>query len=143
MLSKKSPMKALIRLIRPFYSYILIGMVNTLMCCTLMYLGSRMGLNYLGYTAFGYIFSILFSFFMNLRYTFRVQGNTFKKLVLFLCVNLTNLFIVELIEHSLIETYKINPVIAILAGITWYTTCGFLFSVFWIFRNATRIPPHG
>ena len=128
-------MKTLIALTNKFHAYLIVGVMNTLLCFMVMYLGALLGLNYLEYTGLGYVIAILFSFFMNLRYTFQVEGNTLRRLILFLCINLINLLLVELIEHVLIESVELNKLFAIFTGMGWYIFSGFLLNNFLVYRQ--------
>jgi putative flippase GtrA len=101
----------------------------------MMYLGARIGLTYLKYTVLGYLVAILFSFFMNLRYTFKVRGQMLKRLVTFFLISLINLSLVELIEFTLIESLSINKLSAILCGMSWYLLTGFILNNTLVYRN--------
>lgn len=127
-------MTALTRLIDRFSSYLAVGLLNTLICFLLMYLGHVCGLNYLYYTALGYLLTIVLSFFMNLRYTFPVEGMLLKRVFLFTSIALVNLFLVECIEYTLIETFHYNKLFAILCGMSWNVVAGFLASNCLVYR---------
>jgi len=128
-------MKAFITLIKTFYNYLLVGVLNTLLCFFIMYLGATAGLGYLAYTAMGYSISILFSFFMNLRYTFDAKGHTLKRLSVFLLINFTNLMLVEMIEHVLIESIGLDHLLAIFSAMIWYILSGFLLNNYIVYRR--------
>lgn len=127
-------MTALTSLINRFSSYLTVGLANTLICLGLMYLGDRLGFDYLQYTAFGYLMTITFSFFLNLHFTFRVKGLLLRRLALFLLVSLVNLGLVECFEYLLIEHADVPRILAVLCAMTWYVVTGFLASNFWIYR---------
>ena len=128
-------MTALTVLINKLSCYLGVGLINTLICFTVMYLGALSGLNYLQYTALGYVIAIFFSFFMNLRYTFQVQGHLAKRLAWFLVISVSNLLFVELIEYTLIELVVLNKLIAIFCGMSCYVILGFLFNNFLVYRG--------
>ena len=132
-------MTALNKLTEKLYSYLLVGLVNTILCFMIMYLFSLLGFGYLTYTALGYIISILFGFFLSQRYTFSAEGKTTQRLCLFFCISLINLILVELIEHTLVESFSFNKILAILCGMSWYTGSGFLLNNFWVFRETNPI----
>jgi|GEM_PF-6483847 len=132
-------MTALTSLISRFSSYLVIGLVNTSLCLLLMYLGHLGGLNYLFYTAFGYSFTILFSFFLNLRYTFQVEGMLLRRMALFIGIGLVNLLLVEYIEYTLIERFDCNKVFAIMCGMAWNLGAGFLASNFLVYRRRLEV----
>lgn len=114
----------------------MVGLTNTFTCSMLMYLGALVGMNYLFYTAFGYIITIFLSFFMNLFFTFQVRGDLMKRLGIFLLINLTNLAMVEVIEFQLIEKYHLQAVIAVFFGMSWYVVTGYLLNNFLVYRKA-------
>lgn len=109
-----------------FLRYLLTGTANTLVCFTMMYLGASLGLDYLKYTVLGYLVATIFSFFMNLHYTFRVEGQMLKRLSLFFLVSFVNLLLVEIIEFTLIESFSLNHLFAIFCGMCWYLLAGFI-----------------
>lgn len=127
-------MIALLALIDKFRRYLMVGALNTVLCFLVMYAGSSFGLGYLVYTAIGYLTTILLSFFMNLRYTFKIRDRAGIRLIGFITVCLTNLSIVELIEYTLIEVFSISRWVAILIAMGWYVSTGFLVNNFVVYR---------
>ncbi len=128
-------MIALLALIDKFRRYLMVGALNTVLCFLVMYAGSSLGLGYLVYTAMGYLTTILLSFFMNLRYTFKIRDRAGIRLIGFITVSLTNLSIVELIEYTLIESFSFPRWIAILLGMGWSVSTGFLVNNFVVYRR--------
>ncbi|MDP3561162.1 MAG: GtrA family protein [Legionellaceae bacterium] len=118
-----------------FVRYLLVGMTNTTVCFVTMYLAALAGLHYLAYTAVGYLVAILYSFFMNLRFTFRVEGQILKRLSLFFCINLSNLVLVELIEYIMIDIWGVNRLLSILTAMTWYVVTGFLINSYLVYSR--------
>ncbi len=118
-----------------FVRYLMVGTTNMTVCVTFMYIGSALGLNYLEYTVLGYLIAILYSFYMNLRFTFRVSGNITKRLLAFFAINFFNLGIVELIEYVMISVYHLNPVFAIICAMLWYSLAGFAINALWVYRR--------
>ena len=104
----------------------LVGLSNVGLCFFCMYLGSLFGLNYLLYTVLGYLITIIYSFYMNLRFTFQVSGNISKRFQLFFLINLTNLALVEAIEYTLIDILKWNHYLSIFSAMVWYAVSGFI-----------------
>jgi putative flippase GtrA len=131
-------MIALTNLIDKLSSYLIIGMMNTVICLLVMYLGSNFGLDYLYYTAMGYLIGIILSFFLNLHFTFQVKGKLFKRLFLFVIISFFNLLLVELIEYTLIESFNWNRFLAIFCGMAWYVITGFILNNFWVYRQGLR-----
>ena len=117
--------------------YLLVGGFNTVFSMGLMYLGAVFGLNYLVYTALGYTATILLSFFMNLHFTFKTSDRLAYRLIGFLLVSFSNLAIVEGLEYYLIEHCAIQRPIAILCGMLWYVSSGFLLNNFVVYRHVS------
>lgn len=132
-------MIAFLALIDKFKRYLLVGAFNTLLCFLLMYAGSALGLGYLVYTAMGYLTTIVLSFFMNLRFTFKVRDRAGMRLLGFMAVSLTNLAIVEGIEYTLIESFGVMRPIAIVIGMGWYVSTGFLMNNFVVYRRTPHL----
>jgi len=118
-----------------FLRYLMVGLTNTTVCFTTMSIFAYFNFHYLEYTAAGYIVAILYSFFMNLHFTFRVEGKILKRLTLFFCVNLSNLAIVELIEYVLIDKLNWNHLFSILLAMGWYVVSGFLINRYLVYRQ--------
>ena len=94
-----------------------------------------MGFHYLAYTAIGYLVAIIYSFFMNLHFTFRVEGRIIKRLSLFFIINLSNLGIVEIIEYVMIDIFYINRLLSIIAAMSWYVITGFLMNNYLVYNR--------
>ena len=135
-------MIALLALIDKFKRYLMVGAFNTVLCFCVMYAGASVGLGYLVYTAIGYLTTIMFSFFMNLRYTFKVRDRAGIRLMGFMTLCLTNLSIVEFIEYTLIESFSFVRWFAILVGMGWYVSTGFLVNNFVIYRRTKTTLEH-
>jgi putative flippase GtrA len=128
-------MTSFLALIDKFRRYLMVGAFNTGLCFLVMYAGSSVGLGYLIYTALGYLTTIVLSFFMNLHYTFKVKDRAGIRLMGFVTVSLVNLSIVELIEYTLIESFSFVRWIAILIGMGWYVSTGFLMNNYVVYRR--------
>lgn len=118
-----------------FIRYLMVGATNMTVCFTFMYIGAAVGLNYLEYTVLGYLIAILYSFYMNLRFTFRVSGNITKRLLAFFAINFTNLGIVEVIEYQMISVYHCNHYFSIICAMLWYSVAGFTINALWVYRR--------
>ena len=112
----------------------LVGATNTMICGGLMFLGAYMGLGYLVYTPMAYFCTILISFFLNLFFTFKVRGKILRRLLTFMLVCMLNVLLVEWIEYILIEFVAFKPWLAVICGMAWYSTTGFLISHLWIYK---------
>lgn len=118
--------------------YLMVGLTNTTVCFGTMSIFALLGFHYLTYTAIGYIVAILYSFFMNLHFTFRVEGQILKRLSLFFCINFTNLGIVEVIEYILIDKLHWNHFLSILLAMGWYVVSGFLINNYLVYRRKSH-----
>ena len=115
--------------------YLMVGLTNMSVCFTFMYIGAALGLHYLQYTVLGYGVAIVYSFYMNLKFTFRVSGNITKRLILFFLINFSNLGIVELIEYEMISVYHFNHYFAIFCAMLWYSAAGFTIHALLVYRR--------
>lgn len=116
--------------------YLMVGFSNMSVCFLFMYLGSWAGLHYLEYTVLGYLVAIMYSFYMNLRFTFRVSGNILKRMMLFFAVNLTNLALVEGIEYVMIDIWMMNKLLSIFCGMLWYSAVGFTINTLFVYKHS-------
>lgn len=116
--------------------YLMVGLTNMTVCFTFMYIGaSILKLHYLMYTFLGYAVSILYSFYMNLRFTFRVSGNITRRLILFFLINFSNLGIVEWIEYEMITVHHFNHYFSIFCAMLWYSAAGFTINALLVYRR--------
>jgi putative flippase GtrA len=115
--------------------YGIVGLTNMSVCFMIMYLGALVGLHYLQYTILGYSVAIIYSFYMNLRFTFRVSGNISTRLFLFFLINFTNLGLVEVIEYVMIDVWRINHFFSIICAMVWYSLAGFICNMLFVYRN--------
>lgn len=115
--------------------YLMVGFSNMLVCFAFMYIGSLLGLHYLEYTVMGYVISILFSFYMNLHFTFRVSGNIMRRMIWFFLISFTNLGVVELIEYEMIGVYHFNHLFSIFCAMFCYAAAGFTINALWVYRH--------
>lgn len=118
-----------------FIRYVMVGCTNTAVCLVSMYTAYLMGFHYLAYTAIGYLVAIIYSFFMNLHFTFRVEGRIVKRLSLFFMINLSNLGIVEIIEYVMIDIFYINRLLSIIIAMSWYVITGFLMNNYLVYKR--------
>jgi putative flippase GtrA len=110
---------------RQFFSYIVVGVSNTALTTIVMFSLATMGCHYVLYTAIGYGFGFLNSFFFNGRWTFR--GAHLKSALLgkFMVINLSLLGVVQLLQIALIEGLKLREFLAVITGMIVYTIAGF------------------
>jgi putative flippase GtrA len=115
--------------------YLFIGVLNTILCFVVMGIGDWLGFHYSTYTAVGYIISMFFSFFMNLWFTFKVQGLIFKRLMIFLVINGINLILVEWIQYTLIERFHWADWPAIIFAMVVYIIIGYIMNQYIVYRH--------
>jgi putative flippase GtrA len=126
------------QLVKKIIKYCSVGTLNTLVNITVMSLLASLGVHYVVYTAVGYCCAFLVSFFLNLRFTFKVNGQIGKRLTKFIFINVVNLLQVELIQIFLIEYAKQPHLVAILAGMFWYVVFGFLMNQRFVYRTEIK-----
>lgn len=116
--------------------YLLVGLINFTACILVMTLLANFGLHYAIFTAAGYAVAFLVSFSLNFKFTFKSQGQVFKRFQLFVVINLLNLLLVELIQAFYIELLHMPKVLAIGLGMGIYTMVGFLLNQKYVFAHA-------
>ncbi len=114
--------------------YLIVGVLNTIIGLGSIYGGMYfLQLNIVHANAFGYVIGILFSFYLNKRWTFKSNGHvvySFLRFILVLGVAyIANLYTVLFLNSS----YNVNPYLAQAAGIIPYTAIGFLGSRYFAF----------
>ncbi len=119
-----------------------VGVMNTAVFSGITFLASLTGVHYSIYTAIGYIISILFSFYMNNRFTFKENGGEIKSLLLkFLGVTLSLMLLVQLIQYLFIDVLGTIEIIGIIAGMLFYTVTGYVLNRNFVFKS--KIKNHG
>ncbi|HBN82995.1 MAG TPA: hypothetical protein DDZ89_04060 [Clostridiales bacterium] len=113
-----------------------VGVMNTAVFSLITYLASLTGVHYSIYTAVGYVISILFSFFMNNKFTFKKNGGDTKKtLAKFLVVTLSLMLIVQGIQYLFIDVIGTVEIMGIIAGMLFYTVTGYLLNRNFVFKK--------
>ena len=113
-----------------------VGVMNTAVFSGITYLVSLTGVHYSIYTAVGYVVSILFSFFMNNRFTFKENGGDIKRLLAkFLVVTLSLMLMVQLIQYLFIDVMGTKEIIGIIAGMLFYTVSGYILNRNFVFKK--------
>ena len=118
-----------------FIKYCLVGVINTLVCVSVMALLAYLGAHYLLYTFFGYLVGITVSFTLNFRLTFASQGYVYQRLMRFFGVNLLNLGITESIQFILIEWIHLPESVAVGMGMISYVFVGYFANKRWVFHR--------
>lgn len=129
---KENYKKELITMIK----YGSVGVLNTAVFSLITFLASLTGVHYSVYTAIGYIISILFSFFMNNRFTFKQNGGDVKKtLAKFLLVTISLMLLVQGIQYVFIDVIGTVEIIGIIAGMLFYTATGYILNRNFVFKK--------
>ncbi|NLY95934.1 MAG: GtrA family protein [Clostridiaceae bacterium] len=116
--------------------YGLVGVANTAVFSLVTYLVSLTGVHYSIYTAIGYIVAILFSFYMNNRFTFKgTKGDVKVMLAKFLGVTLSLMLLVQVIQYVFIDVIGTMEIIGIIVGMLFYTGTGYLLNRNFVFKN--------
>jgi putative flippase GtrA len=116
--------------------YGLVGVANTAVFSLVTYLVSLTGVHYSIYTAIGYIVAILFSFYMNNRFTFKgTKGDVKVMLAKFLGVTLSLMLLVQVIQYVFIDVIGTMDIIGIIVGMLFYTGTGYLLNRNFVFKN--------
>lgn len=118
-----------------FIRYCCVGIVNTLVCVSVMVILARLGLHYAVYTFFGYVVGIIVSFSLNFKITFASQGYVKKRFIRFIIVNITNLGCTEIIQITLIELLRCPELYAVITGMVSYVLLGYFANQHLVFKN--------
>lgn len=115
--------------------YGIIGVFNTIVGYSIIFLFMYIGVIPELSNALGYFFGIIISYYLNKYYTFKTKEKSKKELLQFILSMLIaysiNLFILFLSYRIM----SLNPYISqILAGIS-YTITGYLLSKYWVFNK--------
>lgn len=116
-------------------SYLLVGILNFLVCVVSMKILHSLGVHYVIYTAVGYGLAICCSFYLNLKYTFTEADFSNERFVKFLVLNISNLLIVEMLEISFINHLKFQELYAVMLGMIWYTSSGFFANKYFVYAR--------
>ena len=118
-----------------FSLYLCVGAINFLVCISTMWILSTIGVNYIIFTAIGYGLAICCSFILNLKFTFKAGQFTKERFFKFLCLNCSNLILVEIIQIVLIGHFKVQEFYAISSGMVWYTLSGYVANKFIVYKK--------
>jgi putative flippase GtrA len=80
--------------------------------------------------------AILFSFYMNNRFTFKgTKGDVKVMLAKFLGVTLSLMLLVQVIQYVFIDVIGTMEIIGIIVGMLFYTGTGYLLNRNFVFKN--------
>jgi putative flippase GtrA len=115
--------------------YGFVGISNTIVFTASVYLLSLTDMDYMYFTAIGYIIAISYSFTMNLTFTFRrFPGAVLPRAVKFVVTAVSLMLVAEAIQYVLIERVGMRELYGIVLGMITYTAFGFTINRFWVFR---------
>lgn len=97
--------------------------------------GAFFGLHYIAFTAIGYAAGLTNSFILNFHFTFQVNGYILRRMALFFGINLSNLFLTEIVQFVLIEKIHLFRLLAILICMVWYSIIGFILNHKYVFAE--------
>ena len=117
------------------FKYGLVGILNTLVFLSVTFIFKLLDFHYILYTLFGYSVAIPFSFFMNRRFTFLLNNQTFGMMIKFFIVTISLLFIVQLIQYFLIGILGFNEYLGVFAGMIFYTGVGYVINRWYVFKK--------
>lgn len=125
-------------LVVQFIRYGLVGALNTAVGVSGIALGAFLGWHYALYTLFGYGVAFVASFALNLKFTFKAEGATRSRFMMFLYVNLLNLGFVQLMQFMLIEWFAVGEYIAVAVAMVCYTLTGFVMNKKFVFNEKNK-----
>lgn len=117
-----------------FVRYILVGALNTLVTAVIIFFLMKTGISIYISNLFGYIFGVLFSFFMNSRFTFQVACglmNFIKFIISFILCYTLNIITV----YFILKLSSGSSLTAQASGMFIYTVSGFLINKLWVMKN--------
>lgn len=115
--------------------YGFVGVLNTLVFTSLVFILSRTGLHYSIYTAISYTIAILFSFVVNMKFTFsKFPGKILPRAVKFISLSLSLMLIVQVIQYLIIDVVLWPELAGILTGMVFYTGTGYILNRLWVFK---------
>ena len=121
--------------------FLIVGVLNTIIGASIMYVAYNfLGLNYWISTSLNYIVAGTFSFFANKKFTFKSEGKTFQKIILFIITLVFCYFIAFYLSKKImifinIDNIKLKENISMFLGMIIYTVLNFIFQKKIVFRK--------
>lgn len=113
--------------------YLIVGLANTLLTATIIFILTYLGLGIYSANMSGYAAGIILSFILNSCFTFSKKINTHRFIKFFITI-----FICYLINLIAIKTFidllPDRKYLAQLSGMALYTLSGFLFNKIWVMK---------
>lgn len=128
-------MKDFLLSLKQFIKFSLVGVSNTLISLGTYYLLYFFGVNYLIANTFGFVISVLNSYYWNNKYVFKKtqKGNLKPLIKTFLSYGSTFLFSTALL-FIMVHYFKISEVIAPIICIAITTPVNFIINKLWAFK---------
>ena len=121
--------------------FLMIGVLNTIIGASIMFAAyNLMGLNYWVSTSLNYIIAGTFSFFANKKFTFKSEGKTFQKIILFIITLIFCYFIAFYLSKKImifinIDNIKLKENVSMVLGMIIYTALNFILQKKIVFRK--------
>ncbi len=130
-MDRKNILKELYTMLR----YGAVGLVNTGVTATVIFLLKLTGIHYSLYTLAGYAVGIAVSFLLNRRFTFKkYDSKAGKQLLKFLSVTISLLLFTQLLQYLLIDIAGTNETIGVIIGMVFYTGTGYILNRLFVFK---------
>jgi len=121
--------------------FLIVGVLNTIIGASIMFVAYNfLGLNYWISTSLNYILAGTFSFFANKKFTFKSEGKTFQKIILFITTLVFCYFIAFYLSKKIMIFINVNNIklkenISMVLGMVIYTVLNFIFQKKIVFRK--------
>ena len=121
--------------------FLIVGVLNTIIGASIMFVAYNfLGLNYWISTSLNYIVAGTFSFFANKKFTFKSEGKTFQKIILFIITLIFCCFVAFYLSKKItffidISNKKLKENISMFVGMVIYTVLNFILQKKIVFRE--------
>ena len=121
--------------------FLIVGVLNTIIGASIMFVAYNfLGLNYWVSTSLNYIVAGTFSFFANKKFTFKSEGKTFQKIILFIITLVFCYFIAFYSSKKImifinIDNIKLKENVSMVLGMIIYTALNFILQKKIVFRK--------
>lgn len=121
--------------------FLIVGVLNTIIGASIMFVAYNfLGLNYWISTSLNYILAGTFSFFANKKFTFKSEGKTFQKIILFIITLIFCYFVAFYLSKQItffidISNKKLKENISMVLGMIIYTALNFILQKKVVFRK--------
>lgn len=121
--------------------FLIVGVLNTIIGASIMFVAYNfLGLNYWISTSLNYIVAGTFSFFANKKFTFKSEGKTFQKIILFIITLIFCYFVAFYLSKKItffidISNKKLKENISMFVGMVIYTVLNFILQKKIVFRE--------